>query len=67
MTKCIFILKGLTCPACKKLTEKRIGTIADVTSVIVDLSSGQAEIISSRPIAIGEVNTVLRGTPYQAE
>ena len=57
-------LNGLTCPACKKLTEKRIGQIAGVESVEVNLSDSFATISAGREISKEEISKVLEGTPY---
>lgn len=61
----IFKLSGLTCPACKTLTEKRIAKISDVKTVTVELSSGKAIIEANRKIPIIEVKAALKGTPYE--
>ncbi len=61
-----FHITGLTCQACKKLSEKRISTIAGVTGINVDLDNKTVEIISNQKIDITEVNAVLQGTPYEA-
>lgn len=64
MTKTIK-LSGLTCPACKKLIEKRVSTISGINSVEVNLESNEATLESSRDIPLLEIREVLRGTPYQ--
>ena len=58
-------LSGLTCPACKKVTEKRIGSLSGVIKVEVSLESGVATIDADREIATLEINEVLKDTPYQ--
>lgn len=58
-------LSGLTCPACQKLTQNRIGKIAGVTDVKVDLKSGEAEIEAAKIVNKKEVAEVLIGTPYE--
>lgn len=58
-------LSGLTCPACKKLTEKRIGTISGVTKVEVTITSGEAVINSETEITSLQIKEVLKDTPYQ--
>lgn len=57
-------LKGLTCQACKKLTEKRIGKLKGVNSVNVEVQTGMAEITADRPITNSEVQNALVGTDY---
>ena len=59
-----FTLKGLHCPACKKLTEKRIGTIIGVQSVDVETDTGIVQIVAGALIAKSEVTAALRGTEY---
>lgn len=58
-------ISGLTCPACKKVTEGRIGKIQDVMEVKVDLGSGEAEIDANRAISKNEITEALQGTHYQ--
>jgi len=58
-------LSGLTCPACKKVTEKRIGGLSGVSKIEVSLDSGIAEIEADREITKLEINQVLKDTPYQ--
>ena len=58
-------LSELTCPACKKITEKRIGGISGVDKVEVSVDSGIASIEADREITTLEINQVLQDTPYQ--
>lgn len=58
-------LSGLSCPACKKVTEKRIGGINGVSGVEVSINSGIAVINADREIALAEIKEVLKDTPYQ--
>lgn len=57
-------LKGLTCGACKQLSERKIKRIVGVQSVNVDLKTGNTEIISERSISALEVQSALKGTDY---
>lgn len=57
-------LTGLHCPACKKLTEKRIAVIPGVTSVTVSPDTGITEIVSARPVPRSQIRAVLTDTPY---
>ena len=59
-------LTGLTCSACKKVSERRIGGISGVRAVDVSVESGIASIDASRRLSILEVNEVLQDTPYKA-
>jgi len=58
-------LSGLTCPACKKVTEKKIGGLGGVSKVEVTVDSGVAVIDADRAITLLEMKEVLKGTPYQ--
>ena len=62
-----FKLSGLTCPACKKLIEKRVAAIAGVTSVEVNSDTGATTLESSREIQSLEIKQALRDTPYQVK
>ena len=57
-------ITGTHCPACKKLIEKRIMTIAGVNSVDVNFESGKTVIESTRQIYKQEINKALEGTDY---
>lgn len=65
MQKQAIKLSGLTCPACKKVTEKRLGGIEGVTKVEVTLDSGIAAIDANKEITILEIKEALKDTPYQ--
>ena len=65
MNEQTFKLSGLTCPACKKLTEKRINSLPGVTKVEVSVESGQATIESDQPVTVLAINDALKDTPYQ--
>lgn len=52
------------CAACKKLTEKRLGTISGVVSVNVNPTSGIARIESDQKVEASAVAKALAGTPY---
>lgn len=60
-----FKLSGLTCPACKKLIEKRVGAISGVNRIEVNATSGEAVVESDRDIQLLEIKEVLKDTPYQ--
>lgn len=63
MQKIIYI-NGTHCPACKKLIERKILGILDVTDVIVDFESGKTIVDSTREIGKEEINKALEGMPY---
>lgn len=62
-----FKLKGLTCGACKQLSERKIGRIKGVQSVNVDMKTGKTDIVSGKPITLLEVQSALAGTDYKVE
>jgi len=61
-----FTLRGLTCAACVKLSSKKIAKLPGVQAVDIDLATGAARLIASRPITLAEINQVLNGTDYRA-
>ncbi len=64
MKKQTIYIKGTHCPACKKLIEKRIMSIAGVDSVDVNFTSGETKIIGDKEITKAEIKNVLEGTDY---
>lgn len=64
MKKQTIYITGTHCPACKKLIEKRIMSIAGVDSVDVNFTSGETKIIGDKEITKAEIKNVLEGTDY---
>lgn len=64
MKKQTIYITGTHCPACKKLIEKRIISIAGVDSVDVNFTSGETKIIGDKEITKAEIKNVLEGTDY---
>lgn len=62
-----FVIKGMHCEACTKLSAKRIRAISDVTDADVELTSGRATVTTQRPITVAEINEVLADSGYRAE
>lgn len=60
-----FKLSGLTCPACKKIIEKKLYTIPGVFGAIVDHKTQTASIDANRIIQTLEIKDVLEGTQYE--
>jgi len=58
-----FNFTGLTCDACARLIQKRLGKIEGVQDVSVD-ASGAATFSAPREISKEEVKKALAGTPY---
>lgn len=62
----LFTLSGLTCTACKKVSEKRIGAISGVQSVNVDLKTHKAMVVADSNLSLDQIQTSLSNTPYEA-
>lgn len=62
----LFTLSGLTCTACKKVSEKRIGAINGVQTVSVDLKTSKATVESNSNLSLDQIQASLTGTPYEA-
>ena len=57
-------LAGLTCTACQKVIEKRLGKISGVSAVSVELENGNTAITADRMITPDEIKKALEGTKY---
>ena len=57
-------ITGTHCSACKKLIERKILEISDVTNVNVNFETGETIIESKRLIEKIEIDEVLEGMPY---
>jgi len=62
-----FKITGMHCVACTKLTAKRLKGIPGVEEAVVHLENSKAEIRASREVGLGEVQTALTGSEYDAE
>jgi copper chaperone CopZ len=62
-----FKITGLHCEACTKLAAKRLKGIPGVDDAVVDFKSGKAEVAAAREIGLGEIQTALTGSEYDAE
>lgn len=67
MNPFIFHLSGLTCPACVKLSEKKLKKIEGVTSVNVNLETGLAEVYSDKEITKESILFALDGSDYKVK
>jgi copper chaperone CopZ len=61
----IFKLSGLTCSACQKISEMKIGEIPGVISVNVSVATGEAKVEAEREINPAEIRYSLKDTHYQ--
>lgn len=55
---------GLTCGACQKVIQKRIGRISGVENVAVQLN-GNTQITAASKLSKNDVEKALEGTPYK--
>ncbi|MCL6096654.1 MAG: heavy-metal-associated domain-containing protein [Patescibacteria group bacterium] len=62
--KQIIQFSGLTCEACQRVIQKRLGRIDGVKEVKVELN-GQTEIETANLISKNEVEKALEGTNYK--
>lgn len=62
-----FKITGMHCEACTKLTAKRLKGIPGVDEAVVHLEDGKAEVKASREVSLGEIQTALTGSEYDAE
>jgi copper chaperone CopZ len=60
-----FQLSGLHCESCKKISEKRVKKIEDVTEATTNLETGELTVTGNRSIAKEEIIKALEGTDYQ--
>ncbi|MFA4930320.1 MAG: heavy metal-associated domain-containing protein [Patescibacteria group bacterium] len=58
-------ISGLTCVACAKLCQLKIGKIGGVQAVKVDQNTGDTTIIANRIIDQSEMAQVLSDTEYK--
>ena len=63
----IFIMNGMHCEACTKLTAKRMQGIKGVIGVSVDLATQAATLQVEHVITVSDINTALAGTGYSAK
>lgn len=61
----IIKLSGLTCAACKKITEKRINQLDGVKKVETNIQEGIVQIETDREIAVKEIQEILKDTSYE--
>lgn len=67
MSEQTFIIHGMHCEACTKLSAKRIMKIDDVLDAAVDLKTKTATVQATRPLSTTEINAVLIELNYRAE
>jgi copper chaperone CopZ len=57
-------IHGMHCDGCKRLVEKRIGSLPGVREVKTNPGSGETRITGSRIVTPDEIRAVLTGTEY---
>ena len=62
-----FLIHGMHCIACTKLSAKKISKIDGVIETQVELETHTATLTAKRPITLHEINLELAGTEYRAE
>jgi Cu+-exporting ATPase len=58
-------ISGMTCHACQRVIENKVGKLQGVEKVKVFLNNGDAEITSDRDLSLEEVKQALIGTHYE--
>ena len=66
MTVATFTATGMTCQHCVASVTKEVSELAHVTSVAVDLTTGQVTVESDAPIPADEVITAIEKAGYPA-
>lgn len=61
-----FNLTGLTCEACVKLVNKRLGTISGVKQASAELP-GHVTLSADREVTKEEIGKALEGTDYRVQ
>ena len=56
---------GITCDACVRLIQKRVGGIKGVTDVVVNKNTGETKIFASRKISKEDIEYILADTEYK--
>ena len=59
-----FQIAGMTCDACQKVIQKRLGKLEGVTEVFADKTTGMTEVTANRSIDADEIQDALKGTDY---
>lgn len=57
-------LEGLSCPACQKIIQKKVGGIKGVKELSIELN-GKLQVTSERELDKSEVLNSLKGTDYK--
>lgn len=58
-------ISGITCDACVRLIQKRVGAVKGVSEVVVNKDTGETKIFSSKEITKDDIEYVLADTDYQ--
>lgn len=58
-------ITGITCDACVRLIQKRVGGIKGVTDVVVNKDTGETKIFANRDLSKEDIEYVLADTEYK--
>lgn len=58
-------IAGITCDACVRLIQKRVGGIKGVSEVVVNKDTGETKIFASYEITKDDIEYVLADTDYK--
>ena len=56
---------GMTCHACQRVIENKVGKLPGVQKVKVEVNAGEAEVSSDKALTLDEIKQALSGTHYQ--
>lgn len=60
----LFQVEGISCQACQKIIQKRLGNVQGVSGVSVELN-GQLEVKADRAVDKSELVNALKDTDYK--
>ena len=60
-----FTVAGMTCDHCVLSVTEEVSTVAGVTGVQVDLTSGRVDVTSSRPVSVEQVREAVEEAGYR--
>lgn len=63
----VYTVSGMTCGGCAGKVKDRVGGIAGVSGVEVDLGSGRVTVTGAGPVDDAEVRGVITGAGYKVE
>ena len=64
-TRQMYQVKGMSCGGCAATVKNKLSAVSGVTSVQIDVTKKEAEIISSEVISISKLQDALKDTQYR--